>query len=140
MKKEFIEAVYLLSAEEWEAIVANVPNVPVELGNWWWLRTPGKKAWEVFVVQRNGELHEFAKWYGHGGVRPAFKVPPAITVGNALGTKINIEKLPCTIVGKDTVLSDVCIDTHRFDEFFNDYEESEICDFLKSKEFEKLLY
>lgn len=101
-------AARLLFPEEWENIVATVPNVPVDIGGYWWLSNPDKKNTpeRVFCVNKNGEvvftyLDDASLGVSFAylrdvclGVRPVFVISGK--AGN-VGDKVYIKNLPCTV-------------------------------------------
>ena len=111
-------AARLLFPEEWENIVATVPNVPVEIGRYWWLSNPDKENTpdKIFCVNKNGEVLYTYLSDACLGVRPVFDISGK--AGN-VGDKAYIKNLPCTVfklnntpIGYQTrVLSDAVLKT-----------------------------
>lgn len=107
---------------------------------WWWLRSPGYGSLSAAVVDASGAVLEGGHlvWHGNYAVRPVIRV----TGENIddmeeaedgyiryLGTKwIDITDY----VGTVCLLKKKCMKRpHRFDSASNDYEKSEIKDYIK---------
>lgn len=96
VKVNGFSAARLLFPEEWENIVATVPNVPVDIGGNWWLSNPDKENApdRIFYANRNGEVDHTYLGDACLGVRPVFVISGK--AGN-VGDKVYIKNLPCTV-------------------------------------------
>ena len=131
-----ISEITLLSTEEWEK-VKEIKSVP-KYTSWWWLRSPGTFSYYAVVINSDSDFADYG-YYVHNRyvcVRPSFRVP---NFKSKIGSKIFIENTLCTVIDTDYVLSDIVICRHKFDKESNDYDKSEIKQFINSDEFKKML-
>lgn len=135
-----VTCVTLLSKKEWEDIIRTVPNVPVEQDILWWLRDDDPRSEEraYCVDSETGMTYTYPK-YDQIGVRPLFNISSYGSQLPSPGTKITIEGLICTVVDTEKALSDDCVLPRQFDSGRSSFENSELCEFLKSEAFEKTL-
>ena len=129
-----ITDVTLLTKEQWEEVIATVPNIPIETNWWWWTSSPAVSdngTPKVWCVGREGEMHRYNASYGNCGIRPLITV---FDPGADPGEKVTIG-LNCTgtVVGKKTVLVDKIIAVRRFDENSSSYGDSEIKTFVETE-------
>ena len=134
-----VEEVFLLSVEEWNNIVSSVPNIPVELDNFWWLRSPGHTDYCAAYVGGIGYVDFFGRRVDlEFGVRPAFRI--SHLSGFKPGDKITVStKTVCTVICNDTALADSIVCKHRFDPKSNNYNNSEIKAYINFDEFKNML-
>lgn len=141
--KQDVELITLLSREEWEKAVSEVPNIPISTGGWWWLRSPGFYSSSACSVNNGGYVDR--GYYGNAnctdiGVRPAFYIPHLSSNGCKPGDKITVgTKTVCTVISDDIALADNIVCKHRFDRSSNDWNASEIKKFINSDEFWKFV-
>ena len=136
IQKESIMDIFLLSRQEWDAIMAEVPNVPIETKGQWWLRSSGFDGCAAYVVN-DGRAHNI----GHKpnvpcGIRPAIKLTEKI--GTA-GEKALLNNNLCTFIELDVLLFDQILGYHIFDNKSCKYEESEIKKYINSESFKNSL-
>jgi len=126
------DPIFLLSVEEYLKIQNNI----LKINAWWWLRSPGNYSDYAASVNNDGSVYFIGNYvnYCSDAVRPAlhflnlnssnyeFVDKNKIKFANYLWTNI----LPET----DVYICDTYIDRWRFDEESNDYEKSEIRQFL----------
>ena len=128
-----IEEVTLLSSEDWK----HAREVaPIYTGTWW-LRDPDEDDYLVYAVANGGVVD----CWGFPprtllGVRPAFIVK---NTGLKRGDKLLVGNTVCTILKDDLVLSDTVIALHKFDRRTNNYDKSEIKQYINSDEFKARL-
>lgn len=139
MFKQYIKEIVLLSKEEWEEIVATVPNIPIDNNEYWWLRSPAKNYFDAMYVRMDGSVcdHGAPVNYSYAGVRPALRIP--IPKGYKVGDKIKVGSTMCTMVAFDLLLVDQGICSHSFDTSNNNYDTSEIKEYINSEEFLEML-
>ena len=131
-----VSEVTLLSIGEWQK-AKEIKSVPRFIG-WWWLHSPGNYSTLATSVYSSGVTNDYGDdvKYDLGRVRPAFKIP---NLKSEIGSKIFVENTLCTVIDTDYALSDIAVCQHRFDKESNDYETSEIKQFINSDEFKKML-
>ena len=87
----------LISAHEWESIIANVPNVPIEHSFGWWVN--GDKLNEPKSITPEGTVYQVRNYKDHLlAVRPMFMFGGFSAAGLHPGDKILIKQTPCTVV------------------------------------------
>ena len=114
------DKIFLLSVDEYKKYADKIPSTP-----WWWLRSPGCDQNLTYYVYRDG----WTDCYGstvtddYGCVRPALK---------HMSTKDKFEWLGATWIRIDENLyiAEMPIAMRRFDAESNDYETSEVRQFL----------
>ena len=131
-----VSEITLLSEEEWEK-AKEIKSVP-KYTSWWWLRSHGNYSNSAMDVYGNGDINYSGAYVGDTDdcVRPAFKIP---NLKLEIGSKVFVENTLCTVIDDDFVLSDKTVCRHRFDSKSNDYETSEIKQFINSYQFERML-
>jgi len=135
--REDITEVTLLSKEEWELCKDICPNYTV----WWWLRSPGY-AWDhATIVGYFGAVYEEGKpvRFDKSAIRPAFILRDSLPLLKP-GEPVFIGNIPCTVVTPAAIFADYSVCLHRFDGDSNDYETSEIKEFINSDEFAALVF
>ena len=131
-----ISEITLLSIREWNK-AKEIKSVPRFIG-WWWLCSPGYYSTLATCVYGSSITNDYGDdvKYDFGRVRPAFKIP---NLKLEIGSKIFVENTLCTVIDTDYALSDIAVCQHRFDKKSNDYETSEIKQFINSDEFKEML-
>ncbi len=95
--KEFndIDLVRLVTEREWDAIVAQVPNVNMNAGTWW-TSTDNHDDTAVCVddegLKQNDDVHSIH------GLRPLFAVSGMAVKGIERGDRVMIRGYACTVV------------------------------------------
>lgn len=128
-----INEITLLSVEEAKEIPSRI--LP-HCSDWWWLRSPGCNqdyAYAAFVYH-DGDVNEFGTYVYRCGnaVRPAFRIS---NLESETGDKVMVSKTLCTVIDKGLVLADYPVCRHRFDSESNNWETSELKEFINSDEF-----
>jgi len=134
-----VEGITLLSTEEAEKL----PRWLLANGNGWWLRSPGYVRNGAACVFTDGTVFRlgFDVHYDDICVRPVIKVNlkpylPLIVKGRiqplVIGETVRVFFKQAQYIGNDMVLLCESIAFHRFDEKSNDYENSEIKEFLEN--------
>lgn len=139
MKKRYvlpadISAITLITKEQWENVSSTIPNIPIETNWWWWTSSPATGSdgeQKVWCIGREGELHKYGRSYGNCGIRPVITI---FGMEADLGDKIIIgSSCTGTAIGKETVLIDTVMSTHRFDENTSSYKDAEIKTFVENE-------
>lgn len=136
--KNDIESVTLLSIEEYRK---NKDIIPVSR-SWWWIRSPGtykKNAAYVFI---DGEAYQegYKVYSNSASVRPVFYLRPEIMEGLRPMDKVVIGNFPATVLSNGACLLDSDVCNHRFDEDDNNWEQSEIKQFIESNAFMDIIF
>ena len=131
----------VLSKEEWEKAVSTVENIPIETDCRWWLRSQGSVTQTTAYVSKDGEINAAGTHVDTRVicVRPAFRIPHLVPNNYKSGEKVLIGKTKCTMIAFDTVLADEVICFKRFDHTDNNYDTSEIKEYINSNAFRELL-
>jgi len=129
-----IEDITLLSLEE----VKDIPESILKYHGCWWLRSPGHNQYGAAFVIYDGSVN----YFGYGvhdddrAVRPALRISNLesleLEVGDIVGLKgVDVEWV---VVSDEYLLcADNSFGVHRFDEESNDYENSDIKDYIHKK-------
>lgn len=117
----------LLSIEEYETLCERIPH----LNCWWWLRSPGYDQRRATYVYGGNDIV-----YGDYVDNDSYAVRPAlksdwIFKDIEIGSKINAYGNTWTVISDELALSDYIINFRRFDGESNNYEESEIKQYLE---------
>ena len=118
--------IFLLSIEEYEKYKERIPQINC----WWWLRSKGDYSVYVASVNYDGSIcyaGDDASGNDHG-VRPALKIP--YSEEREIGRRLIIFDFPWITIDKDLAIAEVPIAFRRFDKKSNNYEKSEIRQFL----------
>ena len=141
IRKDMIYFCQLPTKTRWEYYTANIPNIPIEMNEPWWLATKRGKS-QIYHVDTGGDA-VYASFTTHAylGVRPEVIIkdcgPPVVLEP---GEKYLVGKTACTAVSKNRLLTDKIVCMEKFDtNGSNEYFESSICKFLDSKEFKDAL-
>lgn len=137
IKKFNISEVYkitLLSAEEAKEIPSHI--LP-HCSDWWWLRSPGYDQFIAVGVSYNGQISKYGNFvFDRYAVRPAFRIS---NLESETGDKVMVSKTLCTVIDKGLVLADYPICRHKFDSESNNWESSELKEFINSEEFKAMI-
>lgn len=138
-----VKEITLLSTEDYEKYE---PIIPVIRDDRWWLRSPSYDQDRAVFVLTNGSIHKlgYGVYYCDSAVRPALILE--LEVSNNLfwykperlvGTKIKYGNYKWTILDADFgelyVLCDELIARHRFDPKSNDWDKSELKQWLETE-------
>lgn len=128
IKNEEIESIYLLSIQQAERL----PRYILAIGDSWWLRTPGTFCGTA-EVDENSNVNYFGLKvdYNWCGVRPALTVKNLDSLNYEIGETVKVLGLTAQYIGDNSVLLCESIAKHRFDSKSNDYETSEIKQFIE---------
>lgn len=85
----------LISAEEWYAILAAVPNVPVERSTSWYLHDVDAKGRQAYVTEE-GEVRR-CKRVDERGIRPLFRISGFSVAGAKRGEQIKVGSFYATV-------------------------------------------
>lgn len=98
---------------------------------WWWLRSPGDLS-GFAAYNYGGTVHDdgYGVNDGNGVVRPALKISNLRSFNLKPYNQIKINGIKFVVISDDMVLHNDEIMHHRFDEKSNDYEKSEIKQFI----------
>lgn len=107
-------------------------------GEWWWLRSPGSDQDRAAYAGYGVAVYEHGSYVRDASiaVRPAFRIS---NLESKIGDKIMIGKTWCTIIDEGLVLADSPVCEHRFDSKSNNWESSELKEFINSEEFKKMI-
>ena len=124
----------------YEDIIAMVPNVPIEIEDSFWLRNTSEN--EIFThaltVQENGSIKDWPK-RSLNGIRPLIYLHWSVPkMPFDPGTKIMLDKVPCTLVHPRYLFADKVITHYLFDKNSKYYKQSELKQFIESGEFKTL--
>ena len=108
-----IKEITLLTAEE----ATQLPKELLEIGNWWWLRSPGIHNGWVWAVSDEGEVVNDGAdvWADWDDTRPALKIVPEESL--QIGERAELFGRTWTKVFPDTLLCDSSIGKNQFREF-----------------------
>ena len=118
------DKIFLLSKEEYKTYQDVIPTINL----WWWLRSPGYKSNRATGVDYGGFVRNRGNFvtYGDGAVRPALRVDEYFEIGQ----RIIVADYPWIVVDSNLAIAETPIAFRRFDEKSNNYETSEIRQFL----------
>lgn len=117
------DEIFLLSAEEYEEYKDVIPKFDC----WWWLRSPGDDSFDAAYVCCDGSVYHDDVIYDDYCVRPVLRLK---SCNFPIGLRIIKHNFPWIVIDGDLAIAEVPIATHRFDEKSNNYETSEIRQFL----------
>ena len=136
-----IKEATLLSIEEYENYKELIPYLvssDVEEEECWWLRSPGLQRYGVAIVY-NGDINEGGINYDFGAydVRPALKIEVSSANAFKAGSKLELLDKKWTILnisGQEAyILCDESIGRQLFDDDSNDWETSELKQWLEEQ-------
>lgn len=121
------DCIFLLSTEEYEKYKSKIPDINC----WWWLRSPG--YYSNYAAYVSGDsVYDNGRYVSnsYGAVRPALRIIP----GQWRLTDTNNRIFRCGMIwieiDEDLYIAEVPITFRRFDEKSNNYQASEIRQFL----------
>lgn len=119
------DKIFLLSIDEYKKYEANIPHIRCK----WWLRSPGIDSNHAAGVDING----YVNYYGslvycvHDAVRPALHLE---SPAHKIGDRVIEAGFPWIVIDKGIAIAEVPIAFRWFDPTDNDYDVSEIRQFL----------
>jgi len=131
-KQEKQDCIYLLSIEEYEKYKDKIPKFSC----WWWLRSPGLDQNYAVFVYLYGAINNFGNYVNNVNlcVRPVLNISNLKSFNRHHTFIDNDTLVHCGITWKridtDLFIAEVPIATHRFDAISNDYQTSEVRQFL----------
>ena len=134
------DEIFLLSVDEYKQYKENIPR----MNSWWWLRSPGSFGIDAAIVDYDGSVH----YYGYVVDIDLACVRPALKYSNLKSEISESKKENCfiwneirwTIIDKEKeiAIAEMPIAFMMFDNDSNDYETSEIREFLKKWKDERI--
>ena len=85
----------LITEEEWYAILAAVPNVPVERSTSWYLHDVDAKGRQAYITEK-GEVRR-CKRVDERGIRPLFRISGFSVAGAKCGERIKVGSFYATV-------------------------------------------
>lgn len=142
-----IAEVALLSASGWEDVLASVPNVLIESFHRWWTCSPCRAHDCAVFVNIDGSIYHPGTYVMSEKIwiRPVFRIIPRTTNILFPGAKVTIGAFNGVIINTfcypDGNLYDVLCDSvvtrHPFDAETNEFDNSEIREYINSPAFLK---
>ena len=123
-----MDKIFLLSAEEYKKYEDKIPFIRDS----WWLRSPGDVQANAAFVYDDGYLIDL----GYGVSYDAVAVRPALSIDNPQANNLKIgdrfveADFPWIVIDEGLAIAEVPIAWRRFDAESNDYETSDIRQFL----------
>lgn len=124
-----ITEITLLSIEEAEKL----PEHILELGEWWWLRSPGGFYYSAGYIAEDGSIYAFGYDvdFPDGAVRPVLRINNLESLNLKVGDAINVAGYYWTIITEDLALCNVAVGNTCFRQEWaemdsNNYETSDI--------------
>ena len=127
--KNDIKGITLLSIKE----ARKLPQWILADGSRWWLRSPGRDRHDAAGITSYGSILSLGRSIRDTGAyaRPAIKIDVRPYLPLMVGETVLILGRLAQYIGNDMVLLCEPIGCHRFDENSNDYEKSEIKEFVE---------
>lgn len=118
----------LLSIEEYNKYKTRIPTV----NYWWWLRSPNSTRYDIAYVDLDGSVDCYSYYVkcGYGGVRPVLKIKNLKSSNLKVGDEFTITDVKFTVISEEYAITNDIICCRSFDERMNDYEKSEIKQFV----------
>lgn len=134
-----IKALELISESEWNTY-KKIDNVNVKMYWWWWTRTKSSSnAYYVRRVGYDGFIDDGSAYDDSVYVRPAARIKTAISlkIGQIVYLKYKGTLVPFVCVKRNKennyiLFANSLYDNHRFDSNSNEYETSEIREYVHS--------
>jgi len=128
--KYLIDDIFLLSKEEYRKYKSLIPI----LDDWWWLRSPGYISYSAAVVNGVGSVRSNGYYVAlcSGVARPVLRIPNLKFLDIKPGDILIIFGREWVLLDKDLVIAKKEIRKHRFDKELNNYETSEIKQYLQN--------
>lgn len=123
------DKIFLLSVEEYEKYEKAIP----EINTWWWLRSPGDYSDNAAYVHSDGSVSN----YGYNvdidnvAVRPALRISNQESENLKVGERFVKYDFPWIKIDENLAIAEVPIAFRRFDKYLNNYDDSEIRQFVK---------
>lgn len=129
-----VDEIILLSVEEARKIPQNI----LACGDWWWLRSSGHRQGDAALVSRGGIVHPrgYCVNFDYCAIHPAFRLN---NLNAKIYDKVMIGKTWCTVIDEGLALTDYSICKRRFDEKSNNWESSELKEFINSEGFKAMI-
>lgn len=118
------DKIFLLSVEEYKKYKDKIPHI----NTWWWLRSSGYLPINAANVLYDGSIGYYGRDISNysGAVRPALN----INKNYPIGTRIIVADSSWIVIDNKLAIAEVPIDFRRFNKDDNNYEKSEIRQFL----------
>ena len=121
-----IESFSFLRENEWDTVVASVPNIIIDLKYSWWTRTahgPDK----VGCINRDGQIEVVSCNDKFTGARPILHIPHIVNTYNlSPGDIVIIGTTPCVVISAHFVLMNEMLCMQRFDPKTSVFKRSEL--------------
>lgn len=123
-----VDEIFLLSVDEYRKYIDVIPQIE----NWWWLRTPGAYEKYVAMINRNGSITERGEYVNFCWmcVRPALTITDDDFVKLKVGERYAKYDFPWIKIDNTLAIAEVPIGFRRFDTESNDYEKSEVRQYI----------
>ena len=142
-----IAEVALLSASGWEDVLASVPNVLIESSHRWWTCSPCRAHDCVVFVNVDGSIYHPGTYVMSEKIwiRPVFRIRPRTTKILLPGTKVTVGAFDGVVINDIQhtnqeyydVLCNTVTTSHSFDSETNEFDNSEIKEYINSPVFLK---
>lgn len=123
-----IDEIFLLSSDEYKKYGNIIPNVET----FWWLRDTGWHDDEAILVRRGGTIDDTGGYVGASfrGVRPALTIEDIVFANLRIGERYVKYDFPWIKIDNNLAIAEVPIGFNKFDSESNDYEKSEVRQYL----------
>ena len=123
------DKIFLISIEEYEKYKKHIPYI----NSWWWLRSPGFYSNCAAHVVNDGSVSNYGNdvFLSNDAVRPALKISNPEFDPLKIGERFVKYSFPWIKIDNNLAIAEVLIAFRRFDKESNEYETSEIRQFLK---------
>jgi hypothetical protein len=121
------DCIFLLSTEEYEKYKDKIPDINC----WWWLRSPTYRFGRAATVNCDGSVSDYGDYvgYNNGAVRPALRCIPG-QEWKVADSRIFRCGMTWIKIDENLYIAEVPITFRRFDGDSNNYQTSEIRQFL----------
>lgn len=130
INEKITDKIFLLSIEEYKRYKSAIPAI----GFWWWLRSPGDYSDCAAYVNYNGSIYSLGYYvnYFHVAVRPALRIGNLESSNLKVGERVEECGRTWIVIDVDEglAIAEKPIALRRFDPEKNDYESSEVRQFL----------
>lgn len=123
-----IDEIFLLSADEYKKYADIIPIVET----FWWLRGAGWHDDEAILVRRGGTIDDIGGYVNatFRGVRPALTIEDCVFANLRIGERYVKYDFPWIKIDNNLAIAEVPIGFNKFDSESNDYEKSEVRQYL----------
>ena len=123
------DKIFLLSIEEYEKYKKYIPSI----NTWWWLQSPGSNSCRAANVSSDDSVDNLGDfvYYDFGAVRPALKISKQEFENLNLGDRFVKHDFPWIKISNYLAIAEIPIAFRRFDKISNNYDNSEIKQFLQ---------